>query len=185
VATSLQVRWAVHGNKPCVGPVLPPFPQSVTGYSFLSLLKFLLLVLTISIQTTDQLIDQSEDNKEVLTGLFQTLNLLLKIFFDLNCQDLPPQFETNIKSIMTIFHKYLAYTNPLLNTDDDEESGPLERVKAAICEVLVLYTHKYEDVFEELLPGFVSSTWMLLTSITLEQKYDIVSVPCRTQTGSC
>lgn len=78
---------------------------------------------------------------------------------------------------MAIFHKYLAYTNPLLETDDDEESGQLERVKAAICEILVLYTHKYEDVFEELLQGFVNSTWMLLTSIGLEQKYDIVRVP--------
>jgi len=135
------------------------------------------LVLTISIQTIDQLIDQNKDNKQALTGLFQTLNLLLKIFFDLNCQDLPPPFESNIRSIMAIFHKYLAYTNPLLETDDDEESGQLERVKAAICEILVLYTHKYEDVFEELLQGFVNSTWMLLTSIGLEQKYDIVRVP--------
>ena len=151
-----------------------PFPQSTTGYSFLSLINSFLLILTISVQTTDQLIDQNKDNKQALTGLFQTLNLLLKIFFDLNCQDLPPTFETNIKSIMTIFHKYLAYTNPLLETDDDEESGPLERVKAAICEILVLYTHKYEDIFEELLQGFVNSTWLLLTSIGLEQKYDIV-----------
>ena len=137
-------------------------------------MSLLLLTLTISIQTTDQLIEENKDNKPVLTDLFQTLNLLLKIFFDLNCQDLPPPFETNIKSIMAIFHKYLAYTNPLLETDDDEESGPLERVKAAICEVLVLYTHKYEDIFEELLQEFVNSTWVLLTNIGLEQKYDIV-----------
>lgn len=75
---------------------------------------------------------------------------------------------------MAIFHKYLTYTNPLLETDDDEESGPLERVGAGVCEILVLYTHKYEEVFEDLLQGFVNSTWMLLTNIGLEQKYDIV-----------
>ncbi|KAF8457248.1 armadillo-type protein [Terfezia claveryi] len=106
------------------------------------------------LQATDQLIDQNKDNKQALTGLFQTLNLLLKIFFDLNCQDLPPPSKPT--------------------SNDDEESGPLERVKAAICEILVLYTHKYEDIFEDLLQGFVNSTWILLTSIGLKQKYDIL-----------
>ena len=72
-------------------------------------------------------------------------------------------------------HKYLLYTNSLLDTDDDEEAGSLERVKAGICEILVLYTHKYEDVFEMLLGNFVNSTWMLLTNIGLQAKYDIVS----------
>ena len=99
------------------------------------------------------------------------------MFFDLSCQDLPPLFETNLTSVMEVLHKYLTYTNPLLVTDDEDEAGPLEKVKAGICELLVLYTHKYEDVFDVLLRNFISSTWMLLTSIELESKYDIVSYP--------
>ena len=77
---------------------------------------------------------------------------------------------------MAILHKYLTYNNPLLETADEDESGPLERVKAGVCEILVLFTHKYEEVFEELIQGFVNSTWLLLTHISLEQKYDIVSI---------
>ncbi|KAF8468906.1 Cse1-domain-containing protein [Kalaharituber pfeilii] len=126
------------------------------------------------LETTNRLIEQNKNNKQALTDLFQTLNLMVKIYFDLNCQDLPPSFEELLPEIMSIFHKYLTYTNPLLDTDDDNESGPLERVKAGICEVLVLYTHKYEDVFDKLLQNFVNSTWMLLTNIGLEAKYDIL-----------
>lgn len=103
------------------------------------------------------------------------MNLLVKIFFDLSCQELPPVFEENLQSIMGLLHKYLTYTNPLLTSDDDDEAGPLEYVKAGICEVLVLYAQKYEDVFGPLLSGFVQSTWTLLTTTGLEPKYDIVS----------
>lgn len=121
------------------------------------------------------LITQNENNKPALQGLYQTLNLIVKISFDLNCQDLAPVFEENLTTIMGLFHKYLTYSNPLLVTDDEDEAGPLERVKAGICEFLQLFTHKYEDVFDDMLQNFVNSTWMLLTTTGLEPKYDIVS----------
>lgn len=77
---------------------------------------------------------------------------------------------------MGLFHKYLTYSNDLLTTDDDDEAGPLEKVKAGICELLQLFTHKYEDVFEEMLQNFVNSTWELLTNLGPQPKYDIVSI---------
>jgi exportin-2 (importin alpha re-exporter) len=77
---------------------------------------------------------------------------------------------------MGMLHKYLTYANPLLTTDDEDESGPLERVKAGICEFVQLFTTKYEDVFDEMLQNFVNSTWMLLTTTGAEPKYDIVSL---------
>jgi len=127
-------------------------------------------------QATDQQITQAQNNKPALDGYFQTLNLIIKISFDLNCQDLAPDFEENLTTIMGLLHKYLTFTNPLLVTDDDDESGPLERVKAGICEFLQLFTTKYEDVFDEMLQNFVNSTWMLLTTTGPEPKYDIVSI---------
>ncbi|RPB05841.1 Cse1-domain-containing protein [Choiromyces venosus 120613-1] len=125
-------------------------------------------------EATDQQITQSQNNKPALDGYFQTLNLVVKISFDLNCQDLAPDFEENLTTIMGLLHKYLTFTNPLLVTDDDDESGPLERVKAGICEILQLFTTKYEDVFDEMLQNFVNSTWMLLTTTGPEPKYDIL-----------
>ena len=74
---------------------------------------------------------------------------------------------------MSIFHKYLTYNNPLLSSDDDETAGPLEKTKANICEIIEIYTKKYEDVFP-MLPDFVSTTWALLTTTGQETKYDIL-----------
>lgn len=102
------------------------------------------------------------------------MNLLVKIFYDLSCQDLPPIFENNLAEVTSLLHKYLTYTNPLAETDDDSESGPLEFVKAGICEVMTLYMQKYEDAFGDLCPPFITSVWNLLTTIGPETKYDIL-----------
>jgi exportin-2 (importin alpha re-exporter) len=125
-------------------------------------------------ESTDALITQNANNQAALKELFQTLSLIVKLSFDLNCQDLAPIFEENLTTIMAIFHKYLTYSNPLLVTDDDDEAGPLERTKSGICELLQLFAGKYEDVFDQLLQNFANSTWTLLTEIGLESKYDIL-----------
>jgi exportin-2 (importin alpha re-exporter) len=101
------------------------------------------------------------------------MNLIVKISFDLNCHDLSPAFEENLGSIMDVFHTYLTYTNPLLETDDDDEAGPMERVKSGICELLQLFSYKYSDDFEEILPKFAEPTIALLMSLGPESKYDI------------
>ena len=99
---------------------------------------------------------------------------MIKLFYDLSCQDLPPVFEENLPAISSLLHKYLTYDNPLLKTLDDTEAGSLEHVKAGTCEVLVLYVQKYEDAFGPLLGQFITSAWSLLTAIGPEIKYDIL-----------
>ncbi|KZF21366.1 putative importin alpha re-exporter [Xylona heveae TC161] len=125
-------------------------------------------------ESTDALIEQNKDNKAALQQHFATLNLMIKLFYDLSCQDLPPVFEDHLPAITTLLHKYLTYDNPLLHSDDESESGPLEFVKAGIFEALVLYVQKYEDAFGPLLGPFVESSWVLLTTIGPETKYDIL-----------
>jgi len=65
----------------------------------------------------DALIASNQTNKDSLKILFDTLQLILKLYVDLNCQDIPEFFEDNLTSFMEIFHKYLTYNNPLLVTD--------------------------------------------------------------------
>lgn len=65
----------------------------------------------------DGLIAANQTNKEPLKVLFDTLQLILKLYVDLNCQDIPEFFEDNMNSFMEIFHRYLTYNNPLLVTD--------------------------------------------------------------------
>ncbi|KAK6349794.1 importin-alpha export receptor [Orbilia brochopaga] len=126
------------------------------------------------LQATDALITASANDKAKLTELYKVLNLLIKIFFDLSCQELPPVFEDNLQNIMQLFHKYLTTTSPLLATDDEDEAGVEEYVKAGICEILVLYMQKYEDAFGSLTPNFAGATWNLLTTIGMQPKYDIL-----------
>lgn len=126
------------------------------------------------LQHTDANIEANKNNKEALQAHFQTMNLLMKLFYDLSCQDLPPVFEDNLNIITPLLQKYLTYDNSLLKTDDDAEAGPEEHVKAGICEVLVLYVQKYDDAFGAVLPPFITSAWNLLTTIGPETKYDIL-----------
>lgn len=101
--------------------------------------------------------------------------LLIKIFYDLNCQDIPEFFEENLPAFSALFEKYLVYSNPLLSSDDEEEEGPLEEIKTGICHILELYVTRYEDVFPQL-SSFVPIIVGLLTNTNLDPKYDNVSI---------
>ena len=118
--------------------------------------------------------EQNAGNKDSLQQTSTSMNLMIKLFYDLSCQDLPPMFEDNLPAITTLLHKYLKYDNSLLHTNDDTEAGIPEYIKAGIFEVLVLYVQKYEDAFGEHLGQFVSTSWNLLTTIGRETKYDIL-----------
>ncbi|MBO8584283.1 hypothetical protein INO15_14260, partial [Staphylococcus aureus] len=80
--------------------------------------------------TTDSKISEHGSDKALLHGWFETLSLQLKIMFDLSCHDLPPIFEDNLASISELLHKYLNYSNPILDTDDDTEVSVVDTVKA-------------------------------------------------------
>lgn len=126
------------------------------------------------LENTDRVITAAGNDPAALKPAFTTLDLILKIFYDLSCQDLPPVFEDNIAAIAGLLHKYLTYDNAALHTDDESESGPLEYVRAGIFQSLILYVQKYEDVFGPQLPQFIETTWNFLMSVGLETKYDIL-----------
>jgi len=79
---------------------------------------------------------------------------------------------------MALLHKYLTWTRPELvtpdNDDDEEEAGPLEKIRASICEIAELYTQRYLDAFP-MMDKFVETTWTLVTGLGSSVKYDIVS----------
>ncbi|KKA27869.1 hypothetical protein TD95_003231 [Thielaviopsis punctulata] len=122
--------------------------------------------------TTNNQIDTNSGNKTALKGWFDTLSLLIKILYDMSSHDLPPIFEENMGDICGLLEKYLNYTNPLLDTDDDDEATIVDTVKSDICEVLELYTIKYGEDFMQYCPPFVQTVWTLLSNIGLETKYD-------------
>ncbi|KAJ8663506.1 hypothetical protein O0I10_000748 [Lichtheimia ornata] len=123
------------------------------------------------LQITDKLMRENENNRAALGPLSQSLILLIKIFYDLNCQDLPEFFEDNMPQFMEFFKYYLVYHNQLLDTGDEEEAGALEKIKTSICEVLELYTQKYEEDFPQLV-DFFSIVVELLANLGPEPKHD-------------
>lgn len=81
---------------------------------------------------------------------------------------------------MALLHKYLTWSRPELVTPDDEndeegEAGPLEKIRASICEIAELYTQRYLEVFS-MMEQFVETTWTLVTGLGSSTKYDIVSL---------
>ena len=120
------------------------------------------------------MIESSKANKTLLRQLVSTLNLIMKLFYDLSSQDLPPIFEENLSHITALLQKYLVFDDQALHTEVDDETGPLEYLKSGIFEVLNLYVQKYEDAFGSYVGTFIGSSWNLLTTIGSETKYDIL-----------
>lgn len=128
------------------------------------------------LKKVDTLIDDNNSNRAQLLILFDVLLLLVKIYYDLNCQDIPEFFEDHLNEGMSIIHKYLIYTNDNLKPEDDDSDDIeiVSKVKIAISELIQLYTTRYEDEFDSLIPQFVQSTWNLLTTTGLQSRYDIL-----------
>ncbi|KAG0324831.1 importin-alpha export receptor [Dissophora globulifera] len=120
---------------------------------------------------TDAMIQANSQNVAQLKVLFETLYLLTEIYHDLNCHDIPEFFVTHLQEFLGLFHKYLVYENPLLAREDDDSPGPILQVKASICEIVELYSKRYEEDFTSL-PEFIQTSWGLLITLGLEPKND-------------
>jgi len=125
------------------------------------------------LNVADQQIEANSNDATALKGWFDTMSLLIKIFYDLSCQDMPPVIESHLQPITGLLQKYLSYSNPVIAGDDDE-AGPIEIVKADICEVLQLYTTKYDEDFAPYTESFITTVWNLLSSTGPEKKYDLL-----------
>ncbi|WWD17783.1 hypothetical protein CI109_102225 [Kwoniella shandongensis] len=115
-----------------------------------------------------------------LALLSQTLILLVQLFHDLSSQDLPPFFEDHLSEFMGggdqpgWLRKYLDWEREELKGDDDDEApGPLQKVRATICEIAELYAQKYAEVFVQL-GSFVDGVWNMLTRVGAGTREDVL-----------
>lgn len=120
----------------------------------------------------DSLIDGNLNNPAILEQLFENLLLLVKIYYDFNCQDIPEFFEDNMNQLMGIMHKYLLF--PHLNNDENEEIDVLIKIKGSICDLILLYSTRYLEVFDKLTEKFIATVYEELVKLTLQIKFDIL-----------
>ncbi|KAM7218971.1 CAS/CSE protein, C-terminus domain containing protein [Rhypophila decipiens] len=122
----------------------------------------------------DQQIEANKADPVALKGWLETMCLLIKIFYDLSCQDLPPVIEAHLQNITLILHKYLTFTTPLFD-DEEDEATPLETLKSDICDALQLFTNKYDDDFGVYTQEFTNNVWNVLSSVGPQKRYDILA----------
>ncbi|TID13177.1 hypothetical protein CANINC_005033 [Pichia inconspicua] len=127
------------------------------------------------LKNIDIMIDASVQDASKLKLLFENLLVLIKIYYDLNCQDIPEFFEDNIQIGMTILFKYLKFHSPLLEDEsEDDETDLVIQVKVNICELIQLYTTRYEDEFKKFIEPSIQIVWDLLNNTSTQPKNDIL-----------
>eukprot|EP00118_Oscarella_pearsei_P025556 m.308373 g.308373 ORF g.308373 m.308373 type:complete len:973 (+) comp43881_c0_seq1:68-2986(+) len=131
--------------------------------------------LTQLFQNLMALAGQHSADPVALKIIFSSLTLVCKIFFSLNYQDLPEFFEDNMATWMDNFYTLLTSQNQLLQSEDEDEAGPLELIKSQICDNVAMYAQKYDEEFEPYLARFVTAAWELLVNTGPQIKYDLLT----------
>ncbi|VVB03515.1 unnamed protein product [Arabis nemorensis] len=125
-------------------------------------------------QKTASLIDSaasSGGSAAILKPLFESQKLCCRIFYSLNCQDLPEFFEDNMNVWMGEFKKCLTSNYPALESTADGLTL-VDDLRAAVCENINLYMEKYEDEFKGFLNEFASVVWTLLRDVSKSPSRD-------------
>ncbi|KAF7294456.1 Importin N-terminal domain-containing protein [Mycena kentingensis (nom. inval.)] len=99
----------------------------------------------------------------------QTMTLLLDIFYDFTCHDLPPAIEDAHAELFSppdgLFHKLLAWSPPGLAVDDDETNPSLpSQIKTGILQIAELYLQLYADQLQQsgTVEAFMQGVWTMI-----------------------
>ena len=99
---------------------------------------------------------------------------LLELFHDLTAQDLPEFFEDNMAALMGLLHKYLERPpgiETVTGAEDEDEETEVERIRAAICEIVQLFSYKYSEEFTQT-DAFVQTAWNMVSSLGQSKRFD-------------
>jgi exportin-2 (importin alpha re-exporter) len=117
-----------------------------------------------------------KSNAQTLPIIVGILALILENFFSLNSQELAQEFEGENKETLRMWFgnclELLAYTNSILEPRDQDEPTRLDSLKATICDIINLFTWKYEDQFAQFVPQYMTAIWALITSLSDAKRFD-------------
>ncbi|KAI5122027.1 hypothetical protein M0805_008018 [Coniferiporia weirii] len=119
--------------------------------------------------TAAMLLDKPLPSKQDAETVAQAMVVMLNLFYDLACQDLPPALEDAQAEFFGpesgMFVRFLAWDPAELQTDADEPTPSVaSQIKTAIFELAELYTHRYPELLTSSasVESFVRALWTLL-----------------------
>ncbi|KAF8513582.1 CAS/CSE protein [Hysterangium stoloniferum] len=114
-------------------------------------------------------------NQNISNGMIvaQSQTVLMSIFYDLTCQDLPPLLEdihseffgASDGSTPGWFLQFLAWDPPALRGDPDDTTPSVpSQLKTVIMEIAELYTNRFPELFTtgSSIGPFVQAVWSLI-----------------------
>jgi len=140
--------------------------------------------------------EANANNKPALDVIFQTMELVARVFYDLNYQDIPAVFEDNLDIWMEGFRRVLTMPDQIKSlyaaNDDEDRLSAMHACQRSTCEVILLYADKYivivddsdnrssrvdeRPIFQKHLGTFVEAVWGLLTQLGVQPQFDKLAV---------
>lgn len=103
--------------------------------------------------------------------LMQVMRLLVDIYFDLSCQDLPPAFEDTVQEFWGSpngwFIRFLSWSPSTAAAADDDDEGeptPDGKIKIAVLATAEMWTKMYSSSLLGEVPALVQAVWSLASS---------------------
>jgi len=111
---------------------------------------------------------------------------MTKIFYLINCVDIPEFYEDHMKEFMEGFHMILTlsvsdirakgWPRAIFAAETADKPGPFYQLQAKVCKCIELYTTCYDDVFIEYVPQFMDDVWKLLLGVSNDIRYDRLAI---------
>lgn len=117
---------------------------------------------------------------ESFHGLLAVIQVLLEIYHNLIVQELTDFFVDNSAKFLPPLQALLNLRIPLWDNDsaqkdkDQETATSLENIQMKVCDIVTLYTQKYEDDFKDYVPAFVQEAWNLMVRLNDSLRYDLL-----------
>lgn len=93
----------------------------------------------------------------------------MKLFYNLNYQDLHPKYEDNLQHWMSVLKEVMKLPNHNEN---------IFKCKGAALEAILLYANKYKEDVEQTIRDFCFEIWPLCASASEDQEYDSIVFNC-------
>ncbi|XP_006455464.1 hypothetical protein AGABI2DRAFT_226927 [Agaricus bisporus var. bisporus H97] len=129
--------------------------------------KFMVPFLGLFRQTSQLLLASAPSPN--LPVVAQAMVLLIDVFYDLTCQDLPPAIEDNYNEFfgkdVGLFFRFLAWDPVELKSDPEDPAPSLpSQVKTGILEIAELFIKLYPDQLQKspAVESFVQGVWNLI-----------------------